>query len=211
MAIRINEIFYSIQGESSRIGFPTIFIRLTGCPMRCNYCDTAYAFHEGSQKTIEDILKEIKRFPSKFITVTGGEPLAQKQCLDLLKSLCDEGYQVSLETGGGLSIEGVDQRVKIILDVKTLKSGEVENNVWGNLSKIKSEDEIKFVILDKEDFIWSKNIIKKYSMNQEQVLFSPVYGKLNPTNLSDWILQESLNVRVQLQLHKILWGEKKGV
>lgn len=211
MAIRINEIFYSIQGESSRIGFPTIFIRLTGCPMRCNYCDTAYAFHEGSQKTIEDILKEIKRFPSKFITVTGGEPLAQKQCLDLLKSLCDEGYQVSLETGGGLSIEGVDQRVKIILDVKTLKSGEVENNVWGNLSKIKSEDEIKFVILDKEDFIWSKNIIKEYSMNQEQVLFSPVYGKLNPTNLSDWILQESLNVRVQLQLHKILWGEKKGV
>jgi 7-carboxy-7-deazaguanine synthase len=211
MAIRINEIFYSIQGESSRIGFPTIFIRLTGCPMRCNYCDTAYAFHEGSQKTIEDILKEIKRFPSKFITVTGGEPLAQKQCLDLLKSLCDEGYQVSLETGGGLSIEGVDQRVKIILDVKTLKSGEVENNVWGNLSKIKSLDEIKFVILDKEDFIWSKNIIKKYSVNQEQVLFSPVYGKLNPTNLSDWILQESLNVRVQLQLHKILWGEKKGV
>jgi 7-carboxy-7-deazaguanine synthase len=211
MAIRINEIFYSIQGESSRIGFPTIFIRLTGCPMRCNYCDTAYAFHEGSQKTIEDILKEIKRFPSKFITVTGGEPLAQKQCLDLLKSLCDEGYQVSLETGGGLSIEGVDQRVKIILDVKTLKSGEVENNVWGNLSKIKSEDEIKFVILDKEDFIWSKNIIKEYSVNQEQVLFSPVYGKLNPTNLSDWILQESLNVRVQLQLHKILWGEKKGV
>jgi len=211
MAIRINEIFYSIQGESSRIGFPTIFIRLTGCPMRCNYCDTAYAFHEGSQKTIEDILKEIKRFPSKFITVTGGEPLAQKQCLDLLKSLCDEGYQVSLETGGGLSIEGVDQRVKIILDVKTLKSGEVENNVWGNLSKIKSKDEIKFVILDKEDFIWSKNIIKEYSVNQEQVLFSPVYGKLNPTNLSDWILQESLNVRVQLQLHKILWGEKKGV
>jgi len=211
MAIRINEIFYSIQGESSRIGFPTIFIRLTGCPMRCNYCDTAYAFHEGSQKTIEDILKEIKRFPSKFITVTGGEPLAQKQCLDLLKSLCDEGYQVSLETGGGLSIEGVDQRVKIILDVKTLKSGEVENNVWGNLSKIKSLDEIKFVILDKEDFIWSKNIIKEYSVNQEQVLFSPVYGKLNPTNLSDWILQESLNVRVQLQLHKILWGEKKGV
>jgi 7-carboxy-7-deazaguanine synthase len=211
MAIRINEIFYSIQGESSRIGFPTIFIRLTGCPMRCNYCDTAYAFHEGSQKTIEDILKEIKRFPSKFITVTGGEPLAQKQCLDLLKSLCDEGYQVSLETGGGLSIEGVDQRVKIILDVKTLKSGEVENNVWGNLSKIKSEDEVKFVILDKEDFIWSKNIIKEYSVNQEQVLFSPVYGKLNPTNLSDWILQESLNVRVQLQLHKILWGEKKGV
>jgi len=211
MAIRINEIFYSIQGESSRIGFPTIFIRLTGCPMRCNYCDTAYAFHEGSQKTIEDILKEIKPFPSKFITVTGGEPLAQKQCLDLLKSLCDEGYQVSLETGGGLSIEGVDQRVKIILDVKTLKSGEVENNVWGNLSKIKSEDEVKFVILDKEDFIWSKNIIKEYSVNQEQVLFSPVYGKLNPTNLSDWILQESLNVRVQLQLHKILWGEKKGV
>jgi 7-carboxy-7-deazaguanine synthase len=211
MAIRINEIFYSIQGESSRIGFPTIFIRLTGCPMRCNYCDTAYAFHEGSQKTIEDILKEIKRFPSKFITVTGGEPLAQKQCLDLLKSLCDEGYQVSLETGGGLSIEGVDQRVKIILDVKTLKSGEVENNVWGNLSKIKSVDEIKFVILDKEDFIWSKNIIKEYSVNQDQVLFSPVYGKLNPTNLSDWILQESLNVRVQLQLHKILWGEKKGV
>lgn len=211
MAIRINEIFYSIQGESSRIGFPTIFIRLTGCPMRCNYCDTAYAFHEGSQKTIEDILKEIKRFPSKFITVTGGEPLAQKQCLDLLKILCDEGYQVSLETGGGLSIEGVDQRVKIILDVKTLKSGEVENNVWGNLSKIKSEDEVKFVILDKEDFIWSKNIIKEYSVNQEQVLFSPVYGKLNPTNLSDWILQESLNVRVQLQLHKILWGEKKGV
>jgi 7-carboxy-7-deazaguanine synthase len=209
--LRINEIFYSIQGESSRIGMPTVFVRLTGCPMRCTYCDTAYAFHEGQQKEIKEIIKEVKKFDTNYVTVTGGEPLAQKNCIDLMNQLCELGYQVSLETGGGLDIKDVNSKVKIILDVKTPKSNEDKNNFWPNLAKIKPNDEIKFVIQDYEDFSWSMDIVEKYQLNQNQILFSPVYNVLASEQLAEWILKHQLNVRLQLQLHKILWGEKKGV
>ncbi len=209
--LRINEIFYSIQGESSRIGMPTVFVRLTGCPMRCTYCDTAYAFHDGQQKEIEEIIQEIKKFDTNYVTVTGGEPLAQKNCIDLMNQLCELGYQVSLETGGALDIKDVHSKVKIILDVKTPKSNEDKNNFWPNLANIKPNDEIKFVIQDYEDFSWSMDIIEKYQLNQNQILFSPVYNVLASEQLAEWILKHQLNVRLQLQLHKILWGEKKGV
>jgi 7-carboxy-7-deazaguanine synthase len=209
--LRINEIFYSIQGESSRIGMPTVFVRLTGCPMRCTYCDTAYAFHDGQQKEIEEIIQEIKKFDTNYVTVTGGEPLAQKNCIDLMNQLCDLGYKVSLETGGALDIKDVHSKVKIILDVKTPKSNEDKNNFWLNLANIKPNDEIKFVIQDYEDFSWSIDIIEKYQLNQSQILFSPVYNVLASEQLAEWILKHQLNVRLQLQLHKILWGEKKGV
>jgi len=209
--LRINEIFYSIQGESSRIGMPTVFVRLTGCPMRCSYCDTAYAFHDGQQKEIEEIIQEIKKFDTNYVTVTGGEPLAQKNCIELMNQLCELGYQVSLETGGALDIKDVHSKVKIILDVKTPKSNEDKNNFWPNLAKIKLNDEIKFVIQDFEDFSWSVDIIEKYQLNQNQILFSPVYNVLESEQLAEWILKHQLNVRLQLQLHKILWGEKKGV
>ncbi len=209
--LRINEIFYSIQGESSRIGMPTVFVRLTGCPMRCTYCDTAYAFHNGQQKEIEEIIQEIKKFDSNYVTVTGGEPLAQKNCIDLMNQLCELGYQVSLETGGALDIKDVHSKVKIILDVKTPKSNEDKNNFWPNLANIRTNDEIKFVIQDYEDFSWSIDIIEKYQLNQNQILFSPVYNVLASEQLAEWILKHQLNVRLQLQLHKILWGEKKGV
>ena len=209
--LRINEIFYSIQGESSRIGMPTVFVRLTGCPMRCTYCDTAYAFHDGQQKEIEEIIQEIKKFDTNYVTVTGGEPLAQKNCIDLMNQLCELGYQVSIETGGALDIKDVHSKVKIILDVKTPKSNEDKNNFWPNLANIRTNDEIKFVIQDYEDFSWSIDIIEKYQLNQSQILFSPVYNVLANEQLAEWILKHQLNVRLQLQLHKILWGEKKGV
>ena len=209
--LRINEIFYSIQGESSRIGMPTVFVRLTGCPMRCTYCDTAYAFHDGQQKEIEEIIQEIKKFDTNYVTVTGGEPLAQKNCIDLMNQLCELGYQVSIETGGALDIKDVHSKVKIILDVKTPKSNEDKNNFWPNLANIKPNDEIKFVIQDYEDFSWSMDIIEKYQLNQSQILFSPVFNLLASEQLAEWILKHQLNVRLQLQLHKILWGEKKGV
>ena len=173
--LRINEIFYSIQGESSRIGRPTVFVRLTGCPMRCTYCDTAYAFHAGQQQEIDEIIQEIKKFDTNYVTVTGGEPLAQKNCIELMNQLCALGYQVSLETGGGLDIKDVNSQVKIILDVKTPKSNEDKNNFWPNLANIKTTDEIKFVIQDYDDFSWSIDIIKQYQLNQQQILFSPVY------------------------------------
>ena len=209
--LRINEIFYSIQGESSRIGMPTVFVRLTGCPMRCTYCDTAYAFHEGQQQEIEEIIQEIKKFDTNYVTVTGGEPLAQKNCIDLMNQLCELGYQVSLETGGALDIKDVHAKVKIILDVKTPKSNEDKNNFWPNLANIRANDEIKFVIQDYEDFSWSIDIIEKFQLNQSQILFSPVHNVLANKQLAEWILKHQLNVRLQLQLHKILWGEKKGV
>lgn len=209
--LRINEIFYSIQGESSRIGRPTVFVRLTGCPMRCTYCDTAYAFHAGQQQEIDEIIQEIQKFDTNYVTVTGGEPLAQKNCIALMNQLCALGYQVSLETGGGLDIKDVNSQVKIILDVKTPKSNEDKNNFWPNLANIKTTDEIKFVIQDYDDFSWSIDIIKQYQLNQRQILFSPVYKVLASEQLAEWILKHQLNVRLQLQLHKILWGEKQGV
>ncbi|MBT6393038.1 MAG: 7-carboxy-7-deazaguanine synthase QueE [Nitrosomonadales bacterium] len=210
--LKINEIFYSLQGESSRIGLPTTFIRLTGCPMRCNYCDTAYAFHEGKNLSFDEIIDEIKHFDTNFITVTGGEPLAQRSCYAFLDQLCDIGYDVSLETGGALSIKDVHEKVKIILDIKTPGSGESENNHWDNLLLIKPTDEIKIVITDQNDYKWAKKVIQEKGLYlNSDILFSPSFGDLEPSELAGWILKDNLKVRMQLQLHKIIWGEKKGV
>ena len=210
--LKVNEIFYSLQGESSYVGLPTIFIRLTGCPMRCSYCDTAYAFNTGKNFTIDQIIKTISEYKTKNVTVTGGEPLAQKECWNLLKILCDLGYTVSLETGGAISISKIDGRVKIILDIKTPKSGEEKNNYWDNLKLIKSSDEIKFVINDREDYIWSKEILIREKLNERAlILFSPVYGEINPKKLAEWILEDHLPVRFQIQLHKVIWGQIQGV
>ena len=210
--LKIFEIFYSLQGESSRVGLPTIFIRLSGCPMRCHYCDTAYAFQGGVMMDIDDIMETIKKYNTRYVTVTGGEPLAQKEVLSLLKVLADQSYDVSLETGGGISIKEVDPRIKIILDIKTPESGEEKKNHWENLNLIHTKDEIKFVLCSREDYDWAKKILDQYKLTERcHVLFSPVYQKLNTTDLGNWILQDQLPVRLQIQLHKLLWGEKPGV
>ena len=212
MKLKIHEIFHSLQGESSRVGLPTVFVRLTGCPMRCVYCDTAYAFSGGSNIEIADILAKVAEFSTPYVTVTGGEPLAQKDCLVLLRQLCDAGYNVSLETGGAIDIGSVDKRVSVILDVKTPGSGEEMNNLWENLSHLKATDEVKFVLCDYVDYQWAKQILTKYKLIEKcPVLFSPVYSQVNPTQLAEWVLADKLPVRMQLQLHKILWGEKPGV
>ena len=210
--LKVFEIFYSLQGESSRVGLPTIFIRLSGCPMRCHYCDTAYAFQGGSMMGMDDIMSSIKKYDTRYVTVTGGEPLAQKEVLNLLKTLADSDYEVSLETGGGLSIKEVDPRVKIILDIKTPESGEEKKNHWENLEIIDSKDEIKFVLCSRGDYEWAKQILDQYQLTEKcEILFSPVYQKLNATDLGNWILKDQLHVRMQIQLHKLLWGEKPGV
>jgi len=210
--LKIFEIFYSLQGESSRVGLPTIFIRLSGCPMRCHYCDTAYAFQGGVMMDIDDIMETIKKYNTHYVTVTGGEPLAQKEVLSLLKVLADQNYDVSLETGGGISIKEVDPRIKIIIDIKTPESGEDKKNHWENLNLIRAKDEIKFVLCSREDYDWAKKILDQYKLTERcHVLFSPVYQKLNATDLGNWILQDQLPVRLQIQLHKLLWGEKPGV
>ena len=210
--LKIFEIFYSLQGESSRVGLPTIFIRLSGCPMRCHYCDTAYAFQGGSMMDMDDIMETIKKYNTRYVTVTGGEPLAQKEVLSLLKVLADQNYDVSLETGGGISIKEVDPRIKIILDIKTPESGEEKKNHWENLNLIHAKDEIKFVLCSREDYDWAKKILDQYKLTEKcHVLFSPVYQKLNATDLGNWILEDQLPVRLQIQLHKLLWGEKPGV
>jgi 7-carboxy-7-deazaguanine synthase len=210
--LKIFEIFYSLQGESSRMGLPTIFIRLSGCPMRCHYCDTAYAFQGGSMMAVDKVMEAIKKYDTRYVTVTGGEPLAQKEVLSLLKVLADQNYEVSIETGGGLSIKEIDPRIKIILDIKTPESGEEKKNYWENLNLIHAKDEIKFVLCSRKDYEWAKKILGQYKLTEKcHVLFSPVYQKLNATDLGNWILQDQLPVRMQIQLHKLLWGEKPGV
>lgn len=212
MKLKIHEIFHSLQGESSRVGLPTVFVRLTGCPMRCVYCDTAYAFSGGSNMEISDIMAKVAKYGTQYVTVTGGEPLAQKACLVLLKELCDAGYNVSLETGGAIDISPVDKRVSVILDIKTPDSGELENNFWPNMQQLKASDEVKFVLCSRADYDWAKGILSQHQLNKKcPVLFSPVYSQLNPTDLANWIVTDQLPVRMQVQLHKILWGEKPGV
>ena len=209
--LRITEIFYSLQGEAATVGWPTVFIRLTGCPLRCGYCDTTYAFQGGEWWTLESILDEVKKYQTRFITVTGGEPLAQKNCLLLLTRLCDAGYQVSLETSGALDISAVDPRVSTVMDIKTPSSGEVEKNHWENLSVLKPIDQVKLVIANREDYDWAVSIAKQHQLADKcTVLFSPVQGQLEPRLLSDWILQDQLPVRFQIQLHKVLWDNEPG-
>jgi 7-carboxy-7-deazaguanine synthase len=209
--LRINEIFHSIQGESTRTGLPTAFVRLTGCPLRCGYCDTAYAFHEGTTMTIETVLEAVRATGAKYVTVTGGEPLAQKNCLILLERLCDEGFDVSLETSGALDITLVDARVAKILDIKTPGSGESARNRFANLALLTAHDQIKFVICDRADYEWSRDLLRRERLDQRcEVLFSPSHGQLKPGLLADWILADRLPVRLQIQLHKVLWGDVRG-
>lgn len=211
VSLRISEIFYSLQGETSRVGLPTVFVRLTGCPLRCHYCDTTYAFTGGKSMTMQAIVDEVQGYPAKYVTVTGGEPLAQKNCLSLLRTLCDMGYHVSLETSGALDVSGVDKRVMKILDIKTPASGEVEKNLWSNLDFLTPEDEIKLVLCDEADYLWAKAMLKEKDLSAKcEVLFSPAQAQLSPTDLADWILKDRLAVRMQLQLHKILWGNVSG-
>lgn len=212
MTLKIHEIFHSIQGESSRIGLPTTFVRLTGCPMRCVYCDTAYAFSGGSNMSLADIMLKVAELGAPYVTVTGGEPLAQKECHGLLTALCDAGYSVSLETGGAMDIRAVDPRVSVILDIKTPGSGELAKNLWSNLAFLKASDEVKFVLCDRADYDWAKQQLAEHKLTQTcPVVFSPVFGQVNATDLAEWVLADKLPVRMQVQLHKILWGEKPGV
>ena len=212
MSLKIYEIFHSLQGETSRIGLPTVFVRLTGCPMRCTYCDTEYAFSGGGNMEIADILQKIAAFGTKFVTVTGGEPLAQKECLVLLQVLCDAGYSVSLETGGAMDIAPVDKRVSIILDIKTPASNEEKNMRWENLNHLSNKDEIKFVLCNRADYDWAKAKLTELKLIEKcPILFSPSYHDLKADELASWVLADKLPVRMQVQLHKILWGEKQGV
>ncbi len=209
--LRITEIFHSLQGESRSMGWPTVFVRLTGCPLRCGYCDTAYAFRGGEWMEQEDICRQVAEFGCRHVTVTGGEPLAQKEVLPLLVSLCDAGYETSLETSGSLDVSGVDPRVSIVMDIKTPGSGEVDKNRWENLSLLREKDQIKLVIGDREDYEWARTQLRERGLaDMAEVLFSPVQGQLAPADLADWILEDGLPVRFQLQLHKILWGDEKG-
>lgn len=209
--LRITEIFFSLQGETSRVGLPTVFVRLTGCPLRCGYCDTAYAFTGGKTMPIAEILEQVARYQTRYVTVTGGEPLAQKACLLLLTALCDTHYSVSLETSGALDLANVDTRVSKIMDIKTPGSGELSKNNWNNLEYLTPQDEVKFVLCDEADYRWAGDVIQDKQLAQRcPVLLSPVHGHLNPATLAEWILRDQLPVRMQLQLHKLLWGEGPG-
>jgi 7-carboxy-7-deazaguanine synthase len=209
--LRVSEVFFSLQGEASRVGLPTVFIRLTGCPLRCGYCDTTYAFQGGEWLTVGDLLARVRSHPTRHITVSGGEPLAQKGCLDLLTALCDAGYDVSLETSGALGIGQVDARVARIVDVKTPGSGEVERNLWGNLALLGPRDEVKFVLTGEPDYLWAREVLSEHGIAARcPVLFSPAFGLLDAATLAEWILRDGLPVRMQVQLHKILWSEARG-
>lgn len=209
--LRLTEIFYSLQGETRTVGLPTVFIRLTGCPLRCHYCDTAYAFQGGQWHDIEAILAEVKKYPVDYVTVTGGEPLAQKACLALLTRLCDEGYVVSLETSGALDVSVVDPRVVKVMDIKTPDSGEVIKNKWENIEHLTVQDQVKFVICSESDYAWAKMIMIEHELPAQcEVLFSPSADQMQPGLLADWILRDQLPVRFQIQLHKYLWGNAQG-
>ncbi|AWV08194.1 7-carboxy-7-deazaguanine synthase QueE [Marilutibacter maris] len=209
--LRITEIFLSLQGESRSIGWPTVFVRLTGCPLRCQYCDTAYAFHGGEWRTIDAILDEVAGHGARHVCVTGGEPLAQKRCIGLLERLCDAGYEVSLETSGALDIGAVDPRVSRVLDIKTPGSAEVGRNLWSNLALLTAHDQVKFVICSREDYDWARGIVAEHDLSARcDVLFSPSFSQVDASALADWIVADRLPVRFQLQLHKLLWNDEPG-
>jgi len=210
--LRITEIFNSLQGETSTVGLPTVFVRLTGCPLRCVYCDTAYAFSGGEQMTLDAILAEVGKYASRHVTVTGGEPLAQPNVLPLLTELCERGYQVSLETSGAVTVAGVDDRVVKVVDLKTPASQECYRNLYDNIELLNPHDQVKFVICDRQDYDWAKMQIDQYQLNDraDEVLFSPSHGELTGAQLAEWILEDGLQVRFQLQLHKYLWNDEPG-
>jgi 7-carboxy-7-deazaguanine synthase len=211
LALRLTEIFFSLQGEATRAGLPTVFVRLTGCPLRCVWCDTTYSFSGGESATIDSILAEVAKHPARQVCVTGGEPLAQRECLPLLCALCDAGYEVSLETSGALDIAGVDPRVARIMDLKAPDSGEYARNRWENLTLLTERDEIKIVVASRTDYEWARELIRERRLDTLcPVLLSPAQGLVDPTALAEWILEDGLNVRFQLQLHKLLWGSAKG-
>lgn len=210
--LRITEIFHSIQGEARTVGVPTVFVRLTGCPLRCGYCDTEYAFTGGQWMSLDDIMGRVATHGARYVCVTGGEPLAQKHCPELLWRLCDAGYEVSLETSGALDISEVDTRVSRVMDIKTPGSGECARNRLDNLERLTPRDQVKFVLVDRADFEWARDLVAAHGIDRRcEVLFSPVYGRLVARELAEWILAERLPVRLQIQLHKLLWGERPGV
>ena len=210
--LRITEIFYSLQGEARTVGKPTVFVRLTGCPLRCGYCDTAYAFTGGLLFSIEEILATVASWAPRYVCVTGGEPLAQKACWPLLTALCAASYEVSLETSGAIDTTGVDARVSKVLDLKTPGSGEMHRNLYQNLERLLPSDQIKFVITDEADYAWAKARLAEFALTGKvsEILFSPVHGQLQPAVLAEWILRDRLPVRLQIQLHKYLWADAAG-
>ncbi|MAK43258.1 MAG: 7-carboxy-7-deazaguanine synthase QueE [Spongiibacter marinus] len=211
-SLRITEIFYSLQGESRTIGLPTVFVRLTGCPLRCTYCDTEYAFHGGERRSIDDILAQVASYSPRYICVTGGEPLAQPECLTLLRALCDAGYEVSLETSGAMPVADVDPRVSKVVDLKTPASGEQHRNLMENLDHLGANDQVKFVICDRDDYDWARFQVDQHRLPERvgEVLFSPSFEQLPARDLADWIIDDNLPVRFQLQLHKLLWQDAPG-
>lgn len=212
VTLRINEIFYSLQGESSTVGLPTTFVRLTGCPLRCGYCDTEYAFHDGRIMALEDVVADVLATQARYITVTGGEPLAQPSCLPLLEALCNKGLNVSLETSGAMDIKPVDARVTVVMDIKTPGSQECDRNLESNIGALKPGDEVKFVICDRRDYEWAKAKMDQYDLvnRVREILFSPSFGQVAYRELAEWILEDRLPVRMQVQLHKMIWGDVPG-
>lgn len=209
--LRINEIFFSLQGEARTVGMPTVFIRLTGCPLRCSYCDTTYAFQGGEWMSLDEIVNSVMQYETAHVTVTGGEPLAQPVCIELLTLLCDKGYQVSLETSGALDISRVDRRVSRVMDLKTPGSGEQSRNLLENIEQFTTHDQLKFVICDRNDYMWAREMIIRYELATRcEVLISPSHGQINARELAEWVLEDRLPVRFQLQLHKLLWGDEPG-
>jgi len=213
LSVRLTEIFHSLQGEARTVGRPTVFVRLTGCPLRCTYCDTAYAFEGGKQHSLDSVLAQVAEHSADYVTVTGGEPLAQPAAIQLMQRLCDAGYQVSLETGGAMPIDDVDDRVSIVLDLKTPASGECDRNLLANVPLLRPKDQVKFVICDRGDYEWSKAQVHMHDLGSrvDDILFSPSYEELAAVLLAQWVLEDRLKVRMQLHLHKQIWGDKKGV